>query len=128
MNCLNKKVIDDYFSLPKGVLKDNQLIDSPARIYNVNETGISLDSHAPKVVAKRSQKKVRYRTSGNKSQITVMACVNASGQCIPPFVIFDAKLLNIDWKNGEVVGTAYGLSTKGWVDSELLEAGLWNIS
>ena len=114
MNCLNKEVIDDYFALLKEVLTDNQLINSPARIYNVDETGVTLDGHAPKVAAKRGQKKVRYRTSGNKSQIIVIVCVSASGQCIPPFVIFDAKQLNMEWRNGD----------KGWVDSELFRGWL----
>ena len=85
----------------------------------MDEIGITLDGHAPKVVAEQGQKKVRYRTSGNKSQIIVIACVSASGHCIPPFVLFDAKQLHIEWRKDEVVGTAYGLSTKGWVDSEL---------
>jgi len=57
---------------------------------------IALDGHAPRVIAKRGQKKVRYRTSGNKNQLTVIACVSTSGQCIPPFVIFDAKKLE-EW-------------------------------
>ena len=65
-------------------------------------------------------KKVRYRTS----QIIVVVCVSASGQCIPPFVIFDAKWLNMEWRKDEVVGTVYGLSTKGWVDSELFRGWL----
>ena len=29
--------------------------------------------------------------SDNKSQVTVVACINAIGQCLPPFIIFDAK-------------------------------------
>ena len=87
MNCLSKEVITDYFQLLKKVLTENKLLISPSRIYNVDETGIALDGHAPRVVAKKGQKKVRYRTTGNKNQITVIACVNASGQCIPPFVI-----------------------------------------
>ena len=78
------------------LLVENQLLNSPNRIYNVDETGIALDGHALRIVAKRGQKKVRYRTSGNKNQITVIACVSASGQCIPPFVIFDAKRLNME--------------------------------
>jgi len=69
-------------------------------------------------------KKVRYRTSRNKNQITVIACVNVSGQCILPFVIFDAKRLNMEWRKDEVVGTAYGLSIKCWVDSELFRGWL----
>ena len=76
-----------------------------------------LDHKPPKVVAAKGQKKVRYRTSGNKSQVTVIACVSASGHAIPPFVIFDAKRLNMDWTNGEVPGTRYGLSSTGWVDT-----------
>ena len=124
MNCLTKEVITDYFNLLKDVLTENNLFESPNQIYNVDETGIALDGHAPRVIAKRGQKKVRYRTSGNRSQLTVIACVNASGQCIPPFVIFDAKRLNMEWRKGEVVGTAYGLSSNGWVDSELFRGWL----
>ena len=72
MNCLTKEVMSDYFDLLKEVLVENQLLNSPNRIYNVDETGIALDGHASRIVAKRGQKKVRYR-SGNKNQITVIA-------------------------------------------------------
>jgi len=116
MNCLTKEVISDYFDLLKNVLTEYNLFNSPNQLYNVDETGIALDGHSPRVIARRGQKKV---TSGNKSQLTVIACVSASGQYIPPFVIFDAKNLNMKWRNGEVVGTSYGLSSNGWVDSEL---------
>ena len=91
MNCLNEDVIADYFELLKEELTKNKLMNSPSRIYNVDETGICLDGH-------KGQKKVWYRTSGNKSQVTVIACMSASGQCIPPFVIFDAKKLNLEWR------------------------------
>ena len=83
-----------------------------------------LDHHPPKIVTTRGQKKVRCRTSGNRSQITVIACVSAVGQVIPPFVIFDSKSLNQQWTKGEVVGTRYGLSSSGWVDTELFKAWL----
>ena len=117
-------MISDYFDLLKEVLTESQLLNSPNRIYNVDETGIALDGHAPRIVAKKGQKKVRYRTSGNKTQVTVIACVSASGQCILPFVIFDAKRLNMEWSKDEVVGTLYGLNSNGWVDSELFRGWL----
>ena len=50
---------------------------------------------------------MRHCTSGNKSQVTVVACVNAIGQCLPSFIIFDAKNLNLDWTKGEVPGTMH---------------------
>ena len=106
------------------MLTEHNLLSSPAQIYNVDETGMPLDHRAPRVVTKRGQKKVRCRTSGNKSQITVIACVSATGQVVPPFVIFDAKSSNIEWRKGEINGTTYGLSDKGWVDTKLFQGWL----
>ena len=37
--------------------------------------------------------------------ISVVGCVNAVGQVIPPIVIFDAKTFNVDWSKGKVPGT-----------------------
>ena len=124
MDCLNLDTMKQYFSLLKDALQEHGVMDSPAQIYNVDETGMPLDHRPPKIVTRKGQKKVRYRTSGNKSQITVIGCISAVGQAIPPFVIFDAKNLNVEWTNGEVPGTTYGLSEKGWVDTELFRGWL----
>ena len=102
------------------------LLKSPSQLYNVDETCMLLDQCPPKVVTVRRQKKARSRTSVNKSQITVVACVSAVaiGHVIPPFVIFEAKGLNHQWTVGEVVGTRYGLSSNGWVDTLLFKTWL----
>lgn len=42
---------------------------------------------------------------------------------MPPFVIFDWKVLKAELTVGEVPGTFYGLSQSGWIDAELF--GLW---
>ena len=68
-------------------------------------------------------KKVCYCSSGNKKQVTVVACVNAAGNAMPPYVIFDAKNLNMYWTEGELPGTIYGLSSNGRIDMELFR--LW---
>ena len=65
------------------------------------------------------QKHPRALTSGNKKQITVLGCVNASGYAIPPLVIFARKSLNPLLTVNEVPGTMYGLSDTGWMDSEI---------
>ncbi len=78
-----------------------------------------LDPRPPNIVVKCGQKKVRYRVSGKKEQITVLGCANAIGQPIPPMVIFEGKYLNHQWTIGEVPGTYYGMSGKGWNDQEL---------
>ena len=45
-------------------------------------------------------------------------CVSAAGHCIPPMIIWDRKTLQADMTKGELPGTIYGLSSKGWTDQE----------
>ena len=61
-------------------------------------------------------------SSGLKSQVTVVGC---GGQCIPPMVIWDRKNLPPELAVGEVPGTIYGLSMKGWIDQELFDLIGW---
>ena len=97
------------------------MIDEPAQLYNMDETGMPLEHRAPNIVAKKGKKKVRYRSTGNKAQITVVGCVNAVGNAIPPMVIYSAKSFNADWCKCDVPGTVYALSPKGWIDQELFK-------
>ena len=60
-------------------------------------------------------------SSGVKSQVTVAACVSAGGQCLPPMVIWDRKMLPPELAVGEVPGTIYGLWDKGWIDQQLFD-------
>ena len=47
------------------------------------------------------------------------ACANAASQAIPSMKIFEGKYLNHKWTFGEVPGTIYGMSEKGWTDQKL---------
>ena len=124
MDAINREGIQQYYELLKDVLDEHDLIDHPERIYNMDETGMPFDPRPPKVAAPRGLKKVRYRSTGKKGQITIVGCVSATGQAMPPFVIFDAKQLNPHWTRGEVPGTRYGLSHTGWIDQELFHGWL----
>ena len=86
----------------------------------MDETGVPLD-HRSLVCWPKRAKKVRYCSTGNKSQITVVGCVNATGQPLPPFAVFDAKNLNIQWTTGEVPGTTCGLSESRRMDNILFK-------
>ena len=123
-SAINEATIAQYFSLLKDVLDTNNLLGNPQQIYNVDESGIPLNFKTPNVVARKGAKKVRYRHAGKKGQITIVGCVNAAGQAIPPLVVFDAKKLNHTWTSGEFPGTQYGLSDSGWMTTGLFESWL----
>lgn len=115
--------LEVYFDLLEETLDENELHSSPGQIYNMDETGLPLDPKPPKTVHRKGTRNAVACTSGGKSQITAVGCVNAAGQAIPPMVIWDRKTMAPALAEGEVPGTIYGLSPKGWMDQELFD--LW---
>ena len=114
----NHAIIEHYFDVLQKVIEGNRLGGRPGQIFNCDETGMPLSPRPPKVAARIGQHPYAI-TTGDKSQITVLACASASGYTIPPMVIFDRKHLQAEMATGEVPGTFYGLSDTGWMDSEL---------
>ena len=82
MDAINRETIGQYFSLLKNVLNEHNLAANPERIYNVDETGMPVDFKTPNIVAKTGSKKVRYRQSGKKGQVSngcsLFKCCRAS--------------------------------------------------
>lgn len=69
------------------------------------------------VIAKRGQKNPIPQIRA-ESIITVIGYGSSSSQTLPPFIIYDAKQLNLLWTQDEVSGSRYAISNKG-VDQEL---------
>ena len=115
----DEETLTRYYDLLEETLKANDLIDKPACIYNCDETGMPLSPKSPKVVSEVGAKDPSCVTGNSRSQITVLACANAIGHALPPFVIYDRKTLNPKLTCGEVPGTLHGLSSKGWMDRSL---------
>ena len=105
MDAVNAENMKAYFDLLRQIYDEHGFKSCPECIYNMDETDVPLEPHPKKVVARKGQKKVRYRTSGQKAQITVLRCANAVGQILPPFIIFAAKQLNPLWTRSEVPGS-----------------------
>ena len=100
-------------SLNSCTLSENDLLDKPAQIFNIDETGMPLGPSPPSVIARRGQKDPSAVGAGDKTQITVLSSCSAAGYALPPFVIFDRKTLKPELTVGEVPGTVHGLSSKG---------------
>ena len=127
MNAMNKDTLNHYFDLLEETMKENNLLNSPTKVYNVDETGIPLDPKTPKVITVKGTKKVRYQSTGRKGQITVVACGNAAGHVLPPLIIFDAKNIRQAWTRNEVPGSKYGASDNGWINTDLFESWFYEL-
>ena len=80
-----------YFSVLKSVLMGNKLFDKLQNIWNMDETGMQFDYHPGKIIAKKGVKYLHSCTSGNRETITVIACVSAMGNSLPPHFIVKGK-------------------------------------
>ena len=115
------EVMDNYFDLLEKTLDEYNLRDKPGQIFNMDESGFALSPKSPKCMFEVGTKVAATVSSGDKAQITVLACISAAGYCLPPMVIWDRKVLTPELTKGEIPGTIYGLSQSGWVDQELFD-------
>ena len=83
--------IKQYFLLLEKTLREKDLLNKASRIYKMDETGMPLDAKPLKRVALRGARKVQGPSTGDKTQITVVACANAAGRVLPPMVIFKGE-------------------------------------
>jgi len=108
------EMVSRYFDLLEQTLVENDLKGKPGQIFNMDKSGMPLDPKSPKVVVERGSVAAAVG-SGNKSQVTIVGCVNAAGACIPPMVVWNRKTLAPELTEGEVPGTIYGLFLQ-WMD------------
>ena len=104
-NAVTKENMDHYFTLLRQTLTDNNLLDKPAYIYNMDETGMPLDHKQPCLRVIRLKLPLLH-----VGMLQVKCCL---------MVILKGERFNHEWTEGEVPNTLYGMSENGWIDQEL---------
>lgn len=90
-------------------------------IYNYDETNITDDPGARKVIVPRNCKRVERVQNFSRTAISIMVCGTASGDLLPPMVVYKASNLYENWCVGGPTGTVYKNSPSGWFDANLFE-------
>ena len=75
-------------------------MQDPTRIYNCDESGFPLAGKTEKVLASRGCKTVYQISNSDRRQLTVLACMSASGDYVPPMLIFPGARFKYDPLNG----------------------------
>ena len=70
----------------EDIIKENRLHGKPGQMFNMDESGMPIDPESPKLVFKKGCRASSVST-GEKTQITVVACASAAGFALPPMVI-----------------------------------------
>jgi hypothetical protein len=115
----NRPQVDLFFVLLKEQLEKHQF--EPSRIFNADESGVpTVPTKLPKVLSPKGVKRVAKVTSSERGKtITLLCCMNAAGNFIPPALIYPRVKMRKDFIDDappETLGLAH---KSGWMNQEL---------
>ncbi|XP_033103547.1 uncharacterized protein LOC117106295 [Anneissia japonica] len=121
---MNEVAVGRYFKLLGDILDKLNIKDKVAPIWNCDESGLSSVHRPPKILATKGKKQVHSKTSGERGINTiVLACANAAGTFIPPFIIYKGARLQASLTRFAPPGTLFGCSPTSFINGELFH--LW---
>ena len=92
--CATRLNMDIFFTSYEKHLEESVLREKHRQIYNYDESGFHSDQCRHTVLAPWGVKHVYQQAPGNKEHITVLACFNATGEDVPPFIIYSKCFLD----------------------------------
>ena len=110
---LSPNIVNDFFNLFEVTAADVE----PTHVFNYDETNLTNNPGAQKAVFKRGQKYAEKIQDATKTSVSVMFCASASGNLLPPYVVYQGKNLYDDWCVGGVKDSVYACTSSGWFDS-----------
>jgi hypothetical protein len=115
----NEERVNNFFATAQTVYDSLEIHDYPQLVYNADETGLSsVPSKSNKVIARYGSKIVsRIQAAERGTLTTILPCGNASGQLLPPFIIFKGPIIPplVNFPENTRVVT----SKSGWIDQDL---------
>ena len=89
VHSLKSSTTTTSYDLLQQTLSEHDFADEPNQVFNLDELGMPLDPRPPKIIAVKGIKHSTSITTGDKTQITTLACCSAAAYVIPPLVVFD---------------------------------------
>lgn len=114
---VSREDINNFFNNALIALDDVK----PENLYNYDETNITDDPGAKKVIVPRNTRRVERVQEHSRASISLMVCGNANGDLLPPMTVYKAQNLYENWTTGGPPGSLYANSPSGWFDMNLFE-------
>ena len=84
---------------------------------NYDETNFTNDPSKSIIICRRGRKRVETVRESSKQAFSVMWCGSASGELLPPMVVYKAKNVYEGWEENGPEGAVYDCTESGWFDS-----------
>ena len=127
---MNPVVVHKYFNDLETEIEDLNLKDKPDCIWNCDETGRSFEHNPERVISEKKARNVVSKTGNNRSNVTIMACVNAMGRRMPPmFVVKGKTSASLHGFNTEAApeDSIWTFEENGWMNDTIGEKWFRNV-
>jgi hypothetical protein len=92
----------------------------PENVWNMDETGVMLSKlNSVKVLVSKDEQRNYRGARVNRTTITAIECISASGRCLDPMIIWPALSHRANWVTHPTPGWHYACSEAGYTDSEI---------
>ncbi|KAJ2937666.1 hypothetical protein O0L34_g17476 [Tuta absoluta] len=116
----NPETVKSFFENLRKVYDRNPSFGNGCRVYNLDETATTTVQKPQRVLAPKGKQNISKITSGEKGTlVTTCAIVCASGQALPPALVFPRKVYKDLMLYGAPVGSLGLASASGWMNAEL---------
>lgn len=117
---LNKSIVTKHFETVKKIYDELDITNHPERLYNTDEKGCRLTlHHQQQILAAKGSKRVHFVAQEHAENVTIAMCVNATGNSVPPMVIFKGKRLRPEFCDNLPPGSVVRMAPKGCMTTEL---------
>lgn len=114
---VNAEVLQDYIS----ALGETVEGVPPENIWNFDESNLTDNPGQKKVIVKRGTKYPEKIINSSKSSISLMFSGSATGEFLPPYVVYKAAHLWNTWTENGPAGCRYSVTPSGWFESNTFE-------
>ena len=103
---------------------DPEILLDPARIYNADETGFHLDPQSGNVLSFAGARYVYHISNDNRTMITVLIAVSASGHYVHPMLVYPPTQFRGFSPTDIFTESYFAKSDNGWMTKKLFEKWL----
>lgn len=120
---VSRNIIMEYFENLRGEIEDIP----NCNIINYDETNLSDDPGRKRIITKRGCKYPERVANFSKTATSLMFAASATGDLLPPYVVYKSTNLYDTWTTNGPPGTRYNRTKSGWFDAVCFEDWLKKI-
>lgn len=107
-------VVFKFYDDLKAVYEE--CLSSACLIYNADESAFGMDPTSVRGLGRRGELLHMVTGGSGREFTTVLACVSASGQTLPPLIVYTGKAVQPRWvAENPYPGIKYAANDKGWM-------------